>query len=165
MVVDPAESDEPFAHIVAAMDVVHLSPEGKEEMFVKDQKFGIDSNTGTSTAPAALDDDDWQTSRNRMKALERDGGLVYLPLNNTPYEGSIIGQVEPGTSTKLQEYEASSETSRETVTMKTMQLTNIRQHVPGDGHNLSERVNTGLFTVHELDEHDDKILEAYRDLY
>jgi hypothetical protein len=165
MVVDPAESDEPFEHVVAAMDVVHLSPEGKKEMFAKDHKFGIDSNTGTNLAPDALDDDDWNTSRELMNSLERDGGLVYLPLNNTPYEGSLIGQVDPGTGTKPQEYEASSETSRETVTMKTMQLTGVRQHVSGDGHDLSQRVNTGRFTVHHLDEHGDKILEAYRDLY
>jgi len=165
MVVDPSESDEPFAHIVAAMDVVHLSPEGKKEMFVTDNRFGIDWNVGSNTAPAYLDEDDWKSSRKKMQALERDGGLVYLPLNNTPYEGSLIGQVEPGTDTEKHDYEGSSETSRKSVRMKTLQMTSVRQHVPGDGHDLAQRVNTGRRTVHSLNKHGDKVLTAYKDLY
>jgi len=49
--------------------------------------------------------------------------------------------------------------------MKTHQLRRVREVHPNDGTGVFAEVNWGQYTVHGLDTHRDKIVDAYKQLY
>jgi hypothetical protein len=162
MAIDPRTDDASFEHVMAGIDKPALSAEGKQQMFLKDHRIGIDSGTGMEMSDEASEKDDWGKSITNMKDLRRDGGLVYVPANNTPgTEEGLIGQVPAGSDIELKDYP---DDDGGTVTMKTLKLQSVRAVHPDDDTNIDE-VKTGRYTVHSLDTHRDKVVAAYEELY
>ena len=161
MLVDPSSGDSSFSNVVAAMDKTRLSDEGKLQMY-KDRRFGIDWDTGVQTSNAATDEEDWNVSIDKMRKLCRDGGLVFFPARNTlGVEGGLIGQVPAGADIEPVDYESGDGL----VTMKTLKLRRVREVHPDDGTGVFDEVNHGKYTVHSLNKHGDKIVDAYLELY
>jgi len=161
MLVDPSSEDPSFNNVVAAMDKTRLSNDGKLQMY-KDRRFGIDHDTGAQTSNAAIDKEDWDVSINKMRELCRDGGLVFFPARNTPgVEGGLIGQVPAGADIEPVDYESGDGL----VTMKTLKLRRVREVHPDDGTGVFDEAKHGQYTVHSLNTHDDKIVDAYLELY
>lgn len=161
MLVDPSSEDPSFSNVAAAMDKTKLSDDGKLQMY-KDRRFGIDHDTGAQTSNAANNREDWEVSMNKMRELCRDGGLVFFPARNTPgVEGGLIGQVPVGADIELVDYE--SEDGQ--VTMKTLKLRRVREVHPDDDTGVFDEAKYGQYTVHSLNTHGDKIVDAYLELY
>lgn len=49
--------------------------------------------------------------------------------------------------------------------MKTLKLKRAREVHPGDDTGIFVEANWGHYTVHSLNEHDDKVITAYKELY
>jgi hypothetical protein len=162
MLVDPRTDDVALGHVMAALDLAGISDDARLEMY-KQRRFGIDWGVGPSTSTAALDEEDWDVSMDRMWELCRDGGLVFVPSRNTPVDGGLIGQVPPGADVELLDYDAREEPG--TVTMKTLKLHRVREVHPGDDTGLFDVVNYGHYTVHSLHEHREAVTDAYEALY
>lgn len=161
MLVDPSSEEPEFGHVVAAMDKTSLSDDGKLQMY-KDRRFGIDWDTGAQTSNAAIDEEDWNVSTDKMRDLCRDGGLVFFPARNTPdAEGGLIGQVPEGADIEPVDYD--SEDGQ--ITMKTLKLRRVREVHPNDDTGVFDEVKHGQYTVHSLNKHGDKVRDAYLDLY
>ncbi len=161
MLVDPRDTDAPFSIVVAAMDKNALSDEGKIQMY-KERRFGIDWGVGAHISDAAISEEDWDVSMDKMWELCRDGGLVFFPAKNTPnVDGGLIGQVPAGADVEIRDYESSDGE----ITMKTLQLHRVREVHPNDDTGVFEDVNYGHYTVHALPTHGDKVVNAYSELY
>ncbi|WP_226042820.1 hypothetical protein [Natrinema sp. DC36] len=161
MLVDPRDDKSSFEEVVAAMDKNILSDEGKVQMY-KDRRFGIDWGVGAHISDAAINKEDWGVSMDKMWELCRDGGLVFLPAKNTPdIKGGLIGQVPAGADVELEDYPS----DNSEVTMKTLKLHRVREVYPGDDTGVFDEVNYGHHTVHSLNEHGDKVVTAYEELY
>lgn len=162
MLVDPREPDVSYENVVAAMDKTNLSDKGQLQIY-KDRRIGIDWGVGAQVAEPATEERDWEVSMEKMWDLCRDGGLVFVPATNTPYvEGGLIGQVEAGSDVELVDYDAG---NGDTLTMKTLKLHRVREVHPDDDTGVFDDVNWGRFTVHNLNEHGDKVVKAYEELY
>lgn len=98
----------------------------------------------------------------KMWDLCRDGGLVFLPAKNTPgIEGGLIGQVPTGADVELEGYHS----NNDKVTMKTLKLHRVREVYPGDETGVFDKVNYGHYTVHSLNKHGEKVVDAYKELF
>jgi len=161
MVIDPRSNESSFKNVVAAMDKNTLSDEGKLQMY-KDRRFGVDWGVGAHISDAAIDEEDWEVSMDKMWDLCRDGGLVFFPAKNTPnINGGLIGQVPAGADVELEDYHS----NHSKVTMKTLKLHRVREVYPGDDTGIFGKVNYGHHTVHSLNRHGDKVVAAYEELY
>jgi hypothetical protein len=161
MLVDPRDSNPSFENVVAAMDKNALSDKGKLQMY-KDRRFGIDWGVGAHVSDAAIDEEDWEVSMEKMWDLCRDGGLVFVPAKNTPgIKGGLIGQIPAGVDVELEDYHSESDE----VTMKTLKLRRVREVYPGDDTGVFDEVNYGHHTVHSLNQHGNKVVTAYKELY
>jgi hypothetical protein len=128
----------------------------------KDRRFGIDWGVGAHISDAAIDEEDWDVSMDKMWDLCRDGGPVFLPAKNTPgVEGGLIGQVPEGADVEIEDYGSGADE----VTMKTLKLHRVREVYPDDGTGVFSEVNWGHYTVHSLNKHGDKVIKAYQKLY
>jgi|GEM_PF-3584813 hypothetical protein len=163
MLEDPRTDPVSFANVMVGLDKAGISDDARLEMY-KQRRFGIDWGVGASVSTAASPEDDWETSMDNMYDLCRDGGLVFIPATNTPkIEGGLLGQVPAHSDIELRDYEARKASGEKT--MKTHQLRRVREVHPNDGTGVFAEVNWGQYTVHGLDTHRDKIVDAYKQLY
>lgn len=163
MLVDPRYDDATFENVGAAMDKAEISDAARLKMY-KERRFGIDWGVGPQTSIAASDERDWDVSMKRMWELCRDGGLIFIPAQNTPGNVGLIGQVPAGADIEIRDYEARDSEGEDIVTMKTLKLHRVREVHPDDGTGLYE-INYGRHTVHWLNEHRDAVVDAYTELY
>lgn len=163
MLVDPRTEPVSFANVMAAIDKAGISDEARVEMF-KQRRFGIDWDVGASVSTEASPEDDWETSMGNMYDLCRDGGLVFIPARNTPkIDGGLLGQVPTHSDIELRDYEAQNSSSEKTI--KTLELQRVREVYPDDGTGVFDQVNWGQYTVHSINTHRRKIVDAYKQLY
>lgn len=163
MLEDPRTDPVSFANVMVALDKADISDESRLQMY-KERRFGIDWGVGATVSTEASPEDDWEKSMDRMYSLCRDGGLVFIPARDTPrVEGGLLGQVPSHSDIELRDYETR-DGSGET-TMKTLKLHRVREVYPNDGTGIFDEVNWGQYTVHRLDTHRDKVVDAYKHLY